>query len=76
MSTLYITRGLPGSGKTTRARAWVTEDPAHRARVNRDDTRTMLHGGRLGTAAQEKQVTSVRDAAVTELLKRGRRRGV
>lgn len=71
MSTLTITRGLPGSGKTTRAKAWVAEDPTRRARVNRDDTRTMLQGGRLGTADQEKQVTRVTHGAIRELLKAG-----
>jgi predicted kinase len=69
--TLFITRGLPGSGKSTRALAWVAEDPTGRARVNRDDLRTMLHGGRLATAAQERQVTAVRDTTVTALLQRG-----
>jgi predicted kinase len=33
MPKLVITRGLPGSGKTTHAVAWVAEDPAHRARI-------------------------------------------
>ena len=42
MTALVITRGLPGSGKTTYARAWVAEDREHRARVNRDDIRQML----------------------------------
>lgn len=37
--TLAITRGYPGSGKTTIARAWVAEDPINRARVCRDDLR-------------------------------------
>jgi predicted kinase len=68
MSTLVITRGLPGSGKSTWARTWVAEDPAHRARVNRDDLRTMLHGRRLGTAGQEAQVTAAQHAAVRALL--------
>lgn len=43
MSKLIITRGLPGSGKTTWAQAWVAEDPAARVRVNRDAMRKMLH---------------------------------
>ncbi len=69
MSTLHITRGLPGSGKTTYAREWVAADPTRRARVNRDDIRTMLHGDRLGTRWQEDQVTVVQDAAVEALLR-------
>lgn len=68
MPKLIITRGLPGCGKTTRARAWVAEDPTTRARVNRDDFRAMLHNG---FHDQERAVTSARDAAITALLKRG-----
>lgn len=40
---LIVTRGLPGCGKTTRARQWVAEDPRTRCRVNRDDYRIMFH---------------------------------
>lgn len=65
---LAITRGLPASGKTTRAKTWVAEDPTGRARVNRDDFRAMLHGGYVD---QERQINAVRDAAITALLKRG-----
>ena len=43
MPTLVITRGLPASGKTTKAREWVAADPVRRARVNRDDVRAQLH---------------------------------
>lgn len=68
---LRITRGLPASGKTTAARAWVEQDPARRVRVNRDDFRAMFHGGRLGTTDQERAVTAARDAAVTALLRKG-----
>ena len=68
---LTITIGLPGSGKSTRALAWVAEDPARRARVNRDDLRRMLHGGRLGTAEQEAAVTALQHPAVQALLELG-----
>ncbi len=71
MPTLIITIGLPGSGKSTWAKAWVGEDPARRARVNRDDLRAMLHGGRVGTAWQERQVTLAQHAAVRALLLHG-----
>jgi predicted kinase len=43
MATLHITRGLPGAGKTTFARAWVAADPTTRVRVNRDDVRALIH---------------------------------
>lgn len=43
MGVLVITRGIPGAGKTTWAKAWVDEAP-NRARVNRDDIRHMMFG--------------------------------
>jgi predicted kinase len=71
MPTLTITRGLPGSGKTTFARAWVAENPARRARCNRDDFRAQLHDGPLMSGATEIQVTAAQHAAIRALLERG-----
>lgn len=68
---LVITRGLPGAGKTTRAKKWVDERPETRARVNRDDIRDMLHGGWLGSDVQEDQVTAVAHSSITVLLRAG-----
>lgn len=68
MPELIVTRGLPASGKTTRAVAWVAENPAGRARVNRDSLRTMLHGGYLGTESQETVTSMVQRIAVSSLL--------
>lgn len=65
MPTLTITRGLPGSGKTTWAKA------QRGVRVNRDDLRRMLHGGHLGEGWAEKQVTVAHRAQVEALLKAG-----
>lgn len=65
---LIITRGLPASGKSTRARAWVSEDPANRAEVNRDSIRAMLHGG---FANAEVMVTEVSHSAIKSLLNKG-----
>lgn len=39
---LILTRGIPGSGKSTWAKAWVAEDPEYRIRLNWDDMRNML----------------------------------
>lgn len=39
---LILTRGIPGSGKSTWAKAWVAEDPEHRVRLNWDDMRNMM----------------------------------
>ena len=72
MTSLHITRGLPGSGKTTFAKAWVDESPTTRTRVNRDDLRDMLFGSRVGlTFEQEQHVTSASHALVRAHLRRG-----
>lgn len=73
MSTLTLTRGLPASGKTTWARAWVAEAPERRGRVNRDDLRHQLFGAHHGlTFAQEAAITAASRAAVLALLETGR----
>ena len=65
MTRLLITRGLPGSGKTTFAR---TLQPRV-VRVNRDDLRRMLHGGAGSSEWAEDQVTHAQRAAVEALLR-------
>lgn len=68
---LVITRGYPGSGKTTYALEWIAEQP-NRARVNRDDLRAMLFNGEgILTDAQECDVTASQNATVAGLLDRG-----
>ncbi|HZN76603.1 MAG TPA: AAA family ATPase [Micromonosporaceae bacterium] len=66
MVTLTITRGLPGSGKTT----WARQQRSA-VRVNRDDLRRMLHGGWRGTGRLERHVTIVQRATVEALLAAG-----
>lgn len=39
---IILTRGIPGSGKSTWAKKWVNEDPEHRIRFNWDDIRNMM----------------------------------
>jgi predicted kinase len=65
-ATLTITRGLPGSGKTT----WAKEQGSA-VRVNRDDLRRMLHGGPLLLHWAEVQVTVAQRAQVEALLRAG-----
>jgi predicted kinase len=71
MPTLIITRGLPASGKSTRARAWVDARRAHRARVNRDDLRTMLDYGVFEKGVTEPRILAARDALILGLLAKG-----
>ena len=70
MSKLVITRGLPGSGKTTYAEKWVLEDPHRRLRVNRDTLRMMANGANW-SPEYERVIQAIRDAAILEALKRG-----
>lgn len=65
-ATLTITRGLPGSGKTT----WAKQQRG-KVRVNRDDLRRMLHDGRTGEGWAEVQVTVAQRAQVDALLRAG-----
>lgn len=71
MPTLYITRGLPGSGKSTHARYWVAEDRAHRARVNRDDLRLMIDASVFEKGVTEPRILVARDALILHLLAKG-----
>jgi predicted kinase len=66
VTTLTLTRGLPGSGKTT----WARAQPGA-VRVNRDDLRQMLHGGPLPFGWAEVQVAVAQRAAVEALLTAG-----
>lgn len=62
---LIVTRGLPGSGKTSWAKTlghW---------RVNRDDLRDELHGVRDYTPEHEEHVTAVQRQRVHALLTSG-----
>lgn len=70
MSTLYLTVGLPGSGKSTYAKQWVAQDPESRFRLNRDCFRDM---GRPGCYTDEAEyaVTAAAHGAARRLLADG-----
>lgn len=69
MSEVILTRGLPASGKSTWAHEQVAANPGQVKRVNKDDLRAMIDGGRW-SKANEKMVLDVRDAIICEALSR------
>lgn len=71
MPTLFVTRGLPASGKTTWARSWVAGDPAQRARVNKDDLRAMVDDGVFVKGVTESRILAIQAAAIQSLLAKG-----
>lgn len=72
MAELILTRGLPASGKSTWAKAWVAADPSSRVRVNRDDIRFQLYGSYWGDTVDEQVVTKVEEAMVKAAVDAGR----
>lgn len=73
MTKINLTRGIPGSGKTTFAIKWVAADPEHRARVNRDDLRETMFPGTKHPYGKDKEdaVTEAQNAMVKSLLSKG-----
>lgn len=72
MTELLILRGAMASGKTTFANEWVAADSEHRARVNRDDIRSMVGiTGGIGSNEQEQLVSKIEKASVVTYLNAG-----
>jgi predicted ABC-type ATPase len=67
MTTLYMTKGLPGSGKTTWAKEMVSKSKGSVKRVNKDDLRAMLDAGEW-SKENEKFVLKVRDFIIEKAL--------
>jgi predicted kinase len=63
--------GIPGSGKSTWAKAEVAKDPNNWVRVNNDDLRSMMNGS-VWSADYEKMVTDARNYLIRDALKRGK----
>jgi predicted kinase len=70
MKTLHIYQGIQGSGKSTRARQFVLEDPDNRIRVNRDEIRLMI--GKPFNPKMENLVTQIENAALVAAFKTGK----
>ncbi len=69
--TLYITIGLPASGKSTWAKKMVADNPGMFKRVNKDDLRAMLDVSQFSNG-NEQFVLETRDFIVREALKKGK----
>jgi predicted kinase len=67
---VILTKGLPGSGKSTWAKAQVDKYPDRFKRINKDDLRDMLHAGKH-TKANERMVERARDALIMAALESG-----
>ena len=70
MATLHITRGLPGSGKTTYAKKWVSRRPLRRIRINRDEMRMCFFGSYEGLSDAQERAVHQSERAVAEALLR------
>lgn len=70
MRTIILTKGLPGSGKTTWAVEEVRKNPGKYIRVNRDLMRKMLLCGE-GNRVMEDMITLFRDRMVECSLAKG-----
>ena len=49
MIKVYITKGLPGSGKSTWAKETVDKYPNSYKRINKDDLRAMIDNSKQST---------------------------
>lgn len=63
MLTITMTKGLPGSGKSTWAKEEVLKSNCGTLRVNKDEIRAMMYAGKH-TKDNEEMVLRVRDAII------------
>lgn len=75
MRTLFILRGLPGSGKSTFAAALIKREPKRFIRINRDDLRSMVVGPGNNPHARdnnrEELMRSVKEALMRQAFDAG-----
>lgn len=71
MKTLYMTYGLPASGKTTWAKEYQVGQPKNSiVRINKDDLRAMLNNS-VHSKGAEKSIVEVRDFLASYYLTKG-----
>jgi predicted kinase len=71
MRKVILMKGLPGSGKSTYAKALIEAHPEMYKRINRDDLRAMFDNG-INTPQNEKFIRKVRDILITKSLEEGK----
>lgn len=69
MAKLYMMRGLPGSGKSTRAFEMLAAATRPMKRINNDDLRAMIDGGKW-SKSNESSIRLVREKMLEEFLSR------
>lgn len=69
--TLFITIGLPASGKSTWAKKLVHDNPGQYKRINKDDLRAMLNGSARPGGKNEKFVLAVQKQLISNALENG-----
>lgn len=73
MSHIILTRGIPGSGKSTWSKGMLEEYPDLYVRLNRDDMRESIFGFQgVGSPDVEKQITQITEFAARKALAAGK----
>lgn len=70
MKKVIITKGLPGSGKSTYAKDLIRKEPGKYKRVNKDDLRAMLDDSHF-SRKNEELVLSIRNSIILDSLDNG-----
>lgn len=71
MLKIIVPVGIPGSGKSTWAKAEVAKEPSNWVRINNDDLRAMMNGS-VWSPDYEKMITEARNYLIRDALKRGK----
>lgn len=71
MMKIIMTKGLPGSGKTSWAKKMQADNPGVYKRINKDDLRTMLDDSKH-TKGNERFILEVRDNLINKALMEGK----